>query len=500
MKCLMGIDMGGTMVKAAIFNTEGKELATRGKRLTILYPGKDMNERNIEEAEQATYTAIREAIEAAKINADDILGIGVTGMANGLYMFDDNNKPVRNAILSGDLRAKNYIKKWYSDGTFEKLLPKIRQSIWAGNVPALIAWFKDNEKASLDKAKTIVTAKDYVRFLLTGVFSLEITEASSIASMDQNQDIITTEVFEAYGIPEYLDKLPKKIALCSEIVGHITPECAKKTGLKEGTAVAGGLADIIAAVISVGVTDESTWGIIVGTWGINALVKKEPIASADLFMMCHYCIDGLWEFMEGSSTSATNLEWFIDNFMDREKEPHIYQKCSEMVEQAPWKDSIIFLPFLYGTNVNIDAKSAFIGLKGNHTPSSMVRAIYEGVVFCHWYHLERLAKFSPMPKLIRMAGGAARSKTWMQMFADILGIRVEVPEAEELGALGAAMLAGVGVGVYKNVEESVQACTKISAAYEPDPEKHAFYIKKYAIYKDILNAMDPLWEKIDSLT
>jgi len=499
MKCLMGIDMGGTMVKAAIFNAEGKELVTKGKRLTILYPGKDMNERSIDEAEQMTFQAIKEAIDASGVDPADILGIGVTGMANGAYMFDENNKPVRNAVLSGDLRAKNYIKKWYADGTFSKLLPKIRQSIWAGNVPALIAWFKDNDKAALDRTKTIVTAKDYVRFLLTGVFSLDITEASAIASMDQTQNIITEEVFALYGIPEYLDKLPKRIAQCSEIVGYVTKDCAEKTGLKEGTPVVGGLADIVASLVSVGVTDESKWGIIVGTWGINAFVKKQPVDSPDIFMMFHYCIDGLWEFMEGSSTSATNLEWFIDTFLDRDKEAHIYEKCDQVAEQAPWKDSVFFLPFLYGTNVNIDAKAAFIGLKGNHTQASMIRAIYEGVVFCHWYHLEKLSKFAPMPKVIRMAGGAARSKAWMQLFADILGVRVEVPEAGELGALGAAMLAGVGVGVYKDVIESVNACTKISAHYEADAEKHAFYKKKYAVYKAIIEAMDPLWEKIDAL-
>ena len=375
MKCLMGIDMGGTMVKAGLFNTEGKELATRGKRLAILYPGKDMNERNIEEAEQASYTAIKEVIEAAGVNQADILGIGVTGMANGVYMFDENDKPVRDAVLSGDLRAKNYIKKWYGDGTFKKLLPKIRQSIWAGNVPALIAWFKGNDKAALDKTKTIVTAKDYVKFLLTGVYSLEITEASAIAGMDQNKGIITEEIFKLYGIAEYLDKLPKKIARSSEIAGYVTNYCAEKTGLKAGTPVVGGLADITASILAVGVTDQTKWGIIVGTWGINTLVKKEPTVSPDLFLMHNYCIDGLWEYMEGSSTSAANLEWFIDNFFDREKEVHIYEKCNHLVEQAPWRDSIIFLPFLYGTNVNLDAKSAFIGLKGNHTPASMVRAI-----------------------------------------------------------------------------------------------------------------------------
>lgn len=498
-KCLMGIDIGGTMVKAALFNLEGRELTTVGKRLTILYPGKDMNERSIAEAEKMTCEAIRGALETSGIDPADILGIGVTGQANGSYMFDENGKPTHNAVLSGDLRAKNYIKKWYSDGTYQKLLPKIRQAIWAGNVPAVIAWFKDNDRATLDRTKTIVTAKDYVRYLLTGVFCLELTEASGIAGMDQNVGAITEEIFSAYGIPEYLDRLPKKIAACTEIVGYVTEDFARKTGLRAGTPVVGGQMDTGASVVSAGVTDETRWGIIVGTWGINTFLNREPIVSPDIFMVYHYCIDAFWQFMEGSSTSATNLEWFIDHFLDRENEEHIYEKCNQLVEQAPWRDTILFLPFLYGTNVNIDAKSAFIGLKGNHGPASLVRAIFEGVVFCHWYHLERLQKFAPMPSAIRMAGGATRSKTWMQMFADILGVSVEVSEAEELGALGVAMLAGVGVGVYKNVVEAANICTKISARYEPDAEKHAYYIKKYAAYKALINALDPVWEMIDTL-
>ena len=257
--------------------------------------------------------------------------------------------------------------------------------------------------------------------------------------------------------------------------------------------------DSSASIVSVGVTDESKWGIIVGTWGINAFLSKTPVISPDIFMVYHSCISEFWQFMEGSSTSATNLEWFIDSFLNREKEEHIYETCNRLVEEAPWRDTIIFLPFLYGTNVNIDSKSAFIGLKGNHGPASMIRAIYEGVIFCHRYHLERLQKFAPMPKVIRMAGGAARSTTWMQLFADILGVRVEVPKAEELGALGAAMLAGVGVGIYKDAADAAAICTRIKSHYEPDMEKYAYYEKKYAVYKSIINALDPVWEMIDAL-
>lgn len=501
MKYLMGIDMGGTMVKAALFDRTGKEVANHAERLAVLYPGKDMNERSMEEAERMTYKAIRSAIEESGIAAEDITGIGVTGQANGLYLFDENGNPTHNAVLSGDLRAKNYIKKWYADGTFQSLLPKIQQTIWAGNVPAIIAWFKDNDKATLDRTSTVVTAKDYVRYLLTGEFVMDITEASGIACLDRETNTFTEEVFRKYGIEDQLRLFPKRIVGCSEIAGYVTSACAEITGLREGTPVVGGQIDTGASILSVGVTDESKLGIIVGTWGINSFVSKEPIISKDVFMTFYYPVPGYpIEVIEGSATSAVNLEWFIDTYMDRANEANIYDVCNKLVEKAPYRDTVLFLPFLYGTNVNLDAKSTFIGLKGNHGVPEMLRAIYEGVVFCHMYHIERLLKFIDMPETVRMAGGATRSVTWMQLFADILGKKVEVSAVSELGALGAAMLAGVGVGEYSSIEEAAILCTgKLRAVYQPDEDKHSYYLKKYAAYKTIIDALDPVWERIDDL-
>lgn len=500
MNCLMGIDMGGTMVKAALFDTAGKELAVHGERLTVLYPGKDMNERSLDEAEEKTYQVIRSVISKSGVDPKDILGIGVTGQANGLYMLDENGKPVHAAILSGDQRAKGYIKKWYADGTFERILPKIQQTIWAGNVPAIMAWFKDNDRQTLERAKNIVTAKDYVRYLLTGEFCMEITEASAIACLDRDTSTFTAEIFKEYGIEEYLDRLPKRIVQCSEIAGRITRACAQRTGLAEGTPVVGGQIDSGASILSVGVTDESRLGIIVGTWGINCFLSKRPIITPDVFMTFHYCIPGYIEVIEGSSTSATNLEWFIDSYLDRTKEEDVYKACNKLVEQAPYRDTVLFLPFLYGTNVNIDAKSAFIGLKGNHGPAQMLRAIYEGVVFCHLYHIEKLLRSIKLPDVVRMAGGATRSATWMQLFADVLGVRIEVSDASELGALGVALHAGVGAGAYRDIIEAAAVCANnIRATYHPDEEKHAYYTKKYAAYKAVIEALDPVWERIDDM-
>ncbi len=501
MKYLMGIDMGGTMVKAALFDRTGREVSNHAERLTVLYPGKDMNERNLEEAECMTYKAIRLAIQESGIAPDDIAGIGVTGQANGLYLFDENGKPTHDAVLSGDLRAKNYIKKWYADGAFHRVLPKIQQTIWAGNVPAVIAWFKDNDRATLDRTSTVVTAKDYVRYLLTGEFVMEITEASGIACLDRTTNTFSEYVFREFDIEDQLRLFPKRIVKCSEIAGYVTAACAQITGLREGTPVVGGQIDTGASILSVGVADESKLGIIVGTWGINAFVTKNPIVSENVFMTFYYPIPASpIEAIEGSSTSAVNLEWFIDTYMDRANEANIYETCNKLVEKAPYRDTVLFLPFLYGTNVNIDAKSAFIGLKGNHGPAEMLRAIYEGVVFCHLYHIERLLKFIDMPDIVRMAGGATRSATWMQLFADVLGTRVEVSAANELGALGAAMLAGVGVGEYSDINEAVKLCTgTLRAVYQPDEEKHTYYAKKYAAYKAVIDALDPVWERIDDL-
>jgi L-xylulokinase len=495
----MGIDIGGTMVKAALFDLTGREIAVEGRKLTILYPGQDMNERSIEEAEKMTYEVIRLVIARAEVSADDILAIGVTGQANGAYMFDADGKPVHDAVMSGDARAKDYIKKWYADGTHDKVFPKIRQAIWPGNVPAIIAWFKDNDPETLARAKTIVTAKDFVRYLLTGEFCLEITEATGIASMDQTTETFTEEIFKAYGIEKYMDRYPVRVASCTEITGYVTERSSSLTGLAVGTPVVGGQSDTGAAIYSVGVTDNSKIVVIVGSWGINAFVNKGALISKNIFMVYRYCFPDVYMIMEGSPTSTTNLEWVIENFMNRASEAHIYQKCDTLVESAPYHDTVIFLPFLYGTNVNIDSKAAFIGLKGNHGLPHMLRAIYEGVVFCHMYHIERLLKFTPMPEVIRMAGGATRSAAWMRIFTDALGVRVEVPEAEELSALGVAMLAGVGVGAFESMEDAIKNCTRIKAHYEPDPVRHEYYSEKYKTYKALIDALDPVWGRIDAL-
>ena len=493
----MGIDIGGTVIKAAIYDMEGREVAVHGEKLSVICPGHGMTERDMNEVKEMGQLAIKRAIEKSGItDSREILAVGMTGQGNGAYMVDENGEPVYNGILSSDARAKDYLKKWNSDGTYDAIFPKIRKLLWTGQTSLIVAWFKDNLPEVLGRARYVGSVKDYVRFLLTGVFCCEITEASSWNVVDMNTAAYDDELFERLGLSEYRHIFPPIIESC-EAGGTVTAQAAEATGLAEGTPVVGGLFDISASILSAGVVEENQLGIIVGSWGINSILKKDLCDDKRLFMQYFYGLPGYLSYMEGSPTSTANEEWYIDTVLGRDKD--IYAKCEKMVAETPYKDTVMFLPFVYSTNVNIDAKAAFIGLQGEHTKAHMLRALFEGVVFCHQMHLDRLLPYCENPKVIRMAGGATRSKVWVQMFSDILGLPVEVSEAEELGAMGAALCGGVCAGVFDDLAKAAENWVKIKAVYQPDPEKHAYYRKKYAAYCAIIDAMDPVWSQIEDL-
>ncbi len=500
MRYLMGIDIGGSVAKAAIYDERGSEIAACGQKLTTLCPKPGYCERNPEQIRESIYQVVSMVLEKANLNGGQIAAIGVTGQANGLYMFDRGGNPTYPAILSSDMRAREFIRRWNYDGTLERILPKTRQVLWAGQTAALVAWFARNDPEALERAEVFVTAKDYARYLLTGEFCMETTEASSISLMDLNTRKLSEEIAEELGIRKYLSKFPKKILESTEIGGTVTESVARRTGLKAGTPVVGGLIDTVASIISQGITQEEQLGIIVGTWGVNAFITRRPLHSRDLFSAFYYCLPGYHLILEGSSTSASNQEWFIHTFLKQNGMDFCgYDEINRMIAESPEKSTLLFFPFLYGTNVSIDAKSCFFGLQGSHGIPELLRAIYEGVVFCHMYHIDRLLKFRDAPRTVRIAGGGARSEVWMQMFADALGTVVEGSEAEELGAMGAAMAAGVCSGTFDDMYHAARQFTRIRRVFRPNAEHHAYYKEKYAMYCRLIDVMDPLWKDLAHL-
>jgi L-xylulokinase len=172
----------------------------------------------------------------------------------------------------------------------------------------------------------------------------------------------------------------------------------------------------------------------------------------------------------------------------------VFDLCNELVGQTRADDAgIVFLPFLFGSNVSLDGKSCFIGLDGWQSRGHVLRAIYEGIVFSHNWHIQRLLKFRPVPETIRLSGGAARSNVWVQMFADILQVPVEVPAGSELGTLGAAIGAAVAAGCYPSYEAACEAMVRIARTCEPNRDLAGLYAKKYDRYNKVLDAMAPMW-------
>jgi L-xylulokinase len=376
------------------------------------------------------------------------------------------------------------------------------QSIWAGQPVSLLAWFQDHKPDLLQKARWIFMCKDYIRYRLTGEPYAEITDISGTSLINVRDVTYDRELLQDFGIERYHDLLPP-LKYSDEICGSISKEASEKTGLQEGTPVAGGLFDIDACAIATGITNDEKLSLIAGTWSISQYISKQPVSSKSVFMTSLYCMQGYWLTTEASPTSASNLEWFVKEFLENDNKPagdqgkSVYDVCNDFVESvAPQESHVIFLPFLYGSNVEADAKACFLGLKGWHHQAHIVRAVYEGIVFSHKMHIEKLLTYREMPKVARMTGGAARSEVWCQIFADVLQIPIEITSGTELGTLGAAMCAGVATGHFPSLESAAENMVHVVRTILPNPENKAVYEKKYDTYTETLETLTPLWKHL----
>ena len=499
---LLGIDNGGTVAKAGLFTADGREIAVASRKTQTLSPKPGWVEMDMDTTWQATAASIREVVAAAGIDPREIAAVACTGHGNGIYLVDAGGQPVRNAVSSSDSRARSYIEKWAADGLDKAIRPKTMQSIWPAQPNALLAWLKDNEPEAIAKTRWVLMCKDYIRLRLTDEAYAELTDMSGTSLMNVGTAQYDPDVLQTFGIAQMQDLLPP-LRLSADLCGKVTAAAAEETGLAQGTPVAGGLFDIDACGLASAVTDESQLCMILGTWGNNQYISQTPVVDQDVFMTSCYSIPGYYLMLEGSATSASNLEWFIAQFFAAEAKAveaqgkSIYDVINDLVGQtAPDETGIVFLPFLYGTNVNPDASACLIGMSNRHARRHVLRAIYEGVVFSHMTHLERLLKFRRMPERIRLTGGAARSDVWMQIVADVFQLPVEIPDGTELGALGAAICASVAIGIHQSYEAACAAMVRLSRSYRPNPELADLYRRKYTRYKKVLDAMAPAWSPL----
>ncbi len=506
MKYYLGLDNGGTTTKAALFDMQGRQIAVASMSTASITPKPGFVERDMEEMWQANCAVTRQAVEKAGIDAGDIAGLGICGHGKGLYLWGKSGRPVRPGIISTDNRAYAYPLKWQADGTEEKAFALTCQHVMACQPVALLAWLKDNEPSAYADIAWIFEAKDYVRFRMTGKAMAEYTDYSGASLLNLHGRCYDREVLRLFGIEEIFDALPP-LCFATEICGTVTTEAAALCGLKEGTPVIGGMFDIDACALGVGLLDEARICMIAGTWSINEYIRKSPVLDGSVRMNSLFALPEYYLVEESSPTSAGNNAWFMNQLLpeliERKKAAggSIYEVMNEWVESIPPEEFVpVFLPFLMASNVHPNAKACFVGMSASHSRRHLLRSVYEGIAFCHKMHMDRLLQSRETPPVsVRLAGGAANSPVWTQMFADILQLPIETVAAGETGALGCAIAVAAAVGDYRNLKEAAAHMCAVSPAVLPNRAKAGIYEKKYALYKKTIEALDGLWEDMQAM-
>jgi L-xylulokinase len=491
----LGVDNGSTVTKAAVFDAEGRELAVAARRATVRSPQVDQAERDPEQSWRDTADCIREAIAQAGIPPEAIAAVGCTGYGNGLHLLDAAGRAVRPFIGSGDTRARAWVERQTASGAAAAILPHTAQSLWAGQPPALLAWLRDDEPGPLAAAKHAVAMKDVMRIALTGEISAEITDASATSMMSVVERQHEPAVLEVLGIGD-CGRLMPPLVESTAIAGQVHRTAATETGLAAGTPVAGGLFDIDACLLAAGITDESAIGVAAGTWGNTLALAARPVVDGSLFMTSCGPEPGTFVLLEGSPTSAGNLDWFTRTFLPELSAEHGGSAAPGRIDALvgsiePGDRDPFFLPFVTGSFGGRRATGGFLGLQAHHTQAHCLRAVLEGIVFAHLWHMRRLVVHRPPATAVRLTGGIGRLETWGQMFADALGLLVEVPAGRELGALGAAILAASAAG-HGPLPAAAVRMTRIDRVYEPNASRAPLLQARFMRFTQAIAALDPV--------
>ncbi|MHA1834874.1 MAG: FGGY-family carbohydrate kinase [Candidatus Baldrarchaeia archaeon] len=497
---LLGIDVGSTNIKSVIFNLSGKEIAICTRKMPLEHPFPNWVERDMNLLWAITRDVIKQSIKKSSIEPSKIIGVGVCGQGDGLYLLDKNGHPVRKGILSIDTRATEYLLRWEKENVIEELFPIIGQKPHAGAPLTLLAWLKEKEPDNFSKIKWIVFCKDYIKYKLTGVICTDETDSSATLT-DIHTRNYSDKIFEAVGLEECKDKLPRIIPAWKKC-GEITKEASEETGIPEGTTVCSGLHDVDATGLGAGCVSGGQLLIILGTWEINQIILDDVTLDPSKKCITRvYALPKKWLLMNPSPAATSNLDWFIDNFckaetVNAEDDISPHKICDREVETVPLgSEGVFYLPFLYGKVDEPWASAAFYGVKGKHTRKHLLRSIYEGVAYSTLMCIQEMEKLTEIKETF-IAGGGSRSKIWVKIMSNVLNLPLKVPVAVEIGAKGAAMCAGVSAGVFKDLVAAVDNLTSTYYVEHPTKNDTEQYKHFYSIWAGSVKLFSSIWKKI----
>lgn len=499
-KLLLGIDAGTSGVKAVLFDESGEVLAEATQVVPILNPEPEFAEQDMNTVWKSVCLAVSQCLDRAGVTGEDVAALGVSGQGTGCWLLDHQGQPLGNAIIWIDGRAKGLLDEWKAEGKTVRAFDLSSNSLFTGSPAVLLAWLKRNRPEIFSHIGLFLFAKDWVKFKLTGTVS---TDLSDLSMFPLPLGVGLEEILEILGIPEVKGFLPP-LQEAWRIAGVVTKEAAEATGLRAGTPVITGLVDVASCALALGIVRPGQVYSILGTTSFNAfLTEKGPLLfqPREVGISVAYLFPNTFLRAMGTMSGTLSLDWFLEHFFGENRLQYLSKGEffsaleKEMEGIPPGSEGVVFLPYISPGGerapfLDPHAQGIFFGLRYSHTRFHLLRAVYEGVAFSILDCFRALSFTVPE---LRFCGGGAKSDFWCQLVADVLNARVVVPKGQELGALGVALLAGVGAGMYRDIHDAVEKTFVVKKTFMPRESVSQLYQERFILYRKLRESLREAW-------
>jgi xylulokinase len=485
---LLGMDVGTGGTRAVLVDEQGRVVASAAsEHAPFRSPQPGWAEQDPEDWWRAAQAAIREVLVTSSVKASDIAGIGLTGQMHGAVMLDADGKVLRPSLIWCDQRTGPQCDWLHAQIDRERLIELTCNPALPNFTLTKLLWVREHEPEVFARIAHVLCPKDYVRFRLTGAYAMDVQEASGTLLLDVTNRRWSSEVARVAGIDEaWLPQLFESPDVCAQI----SATGADATGLIAGTPVVAGAGDQGAGAVGMGILQPGSVSATIGTSGVvfaaTAAPTKDPMGRLHTF--CH-AVPGRWHVMGVTQAAGLSLRWLRDVISPGSG----YDTLTAEAEHVPaGSDGLLWAPYLLGErtpHLDSQATAAFYGITASHTRGHLSRAVLEGVAYSLKDTFTLFAELGIPVKGIRLGGGGARGPLWRAIQANIYAHTVDVLTAEEGGAFGAALLAGVGTGIWNDTDAACATAIRVAEQIAPDPAAAQNYMDGYAVYRRLYPAL-----------
>ncbi|MCK5567316.1 MAG: xylulokinase [Actinomycetia bacterium] len=507
MDYLIGFDIGTTSTRCILVDQAGKLIASATKEYPMDTPKPGWAEQHPDSWWEASMDTIKSVLKESKVIPSKIAAIGLSGQMHGSVFLDKAGKVIRPALLWCDQRTAGQCQTIYDIfGGQEQFIKLSYNKALTGFTAPKILWLREVEEDNYRKTTQILLPKDYIRYKLSGTYATEVSDASGTILMDIKERTWSEEIIKGLDIDKNI--LPP-VYESAKVSSYVSKEAAALTGLTQGTPIVGGAGDQAGGAVGSGIVREGIISDYLGTSGVVFAHSEKPVYDprGRLHSFCH-AVEGAWHLMGVTLAAAGSYKWYYDNFgvskeiIDKYKDLSGYELLNKQAEAAPpGSKGLIFLPYLSGERTPYAdpyARGVFFGISYLHRQDHFARSVMEGISYSQYDCLNLMRQLGISSDKIVLFGGGARSILWRQIIADIFDTRIVTLNVEEGPSYGAAILAGVGAGIYKDVKEAAESIIKEVSQTSPNPENVKRYARYYTVYKSLYNNLKGDFEKLDS--